>query len=178
MNTPSYQNINYSLRPAKAIERRMFCELFHRLSAFNPLNKYQYIGFGSTYFSDFSQFHKMLGITDLKSIEKDKENEKRFKFNIPYSCIDLQFGHSNEILPKLQFDNTPSILWLDYDYRLDSTVLEDARTFASSALESSLILITVNATQITKENTPTEELKNYRYKKLVEAVGEGKYHLI
>ncbi|MBK9388786.1 MAG: hypothetical protein IPN68_00865 [Bacteroidetes bacterium] len=123
MSRPSYENINYDLRPAKAIERKMLCDLFHRLSSFNQLNRYQYIGFGSTYFSDFSQFHKNLGFKDLISIEKDIKNEKRFKFNIPYSCIKLLLGHSNEILPTLALENTPTILWLDYDYPLDHTVL-------------------------------------------------------
>jgi hypothetical protein len=174
MSTPSYETINYSLRPAKAIERKMLCDLFHRLSSFNPLNDYQYVGFGSTYFSDFSQFHKTLGVTDLISIEQDIQNSKRFKFNVPYSCIKLIFGHSNEILPTLSFDNKPTILWLDYDYPLDSTVLDDIRTFATNALEGSVIIITVNAHPFSKPGLSVEELKTFRYKKLVENVGEIK----
>jgi hypothetical protein len=177
MSRPSYENINYDLRPAKAIERKMLCDLFHRLSSFNQLNRYQYIGFGSTYFSDFSQFHKNLGFKDLISIEKDIKNGKRFKFNIPYSCIKLLLGHSNEILPTLALENTPTILWLDYDYPLDHTVLEDIRTFVSSALEGSLIIVTVNAHQFSKTGLSAEELKEFRFKKLIENIGERKIPL-
>lgn len=177
MSTPSYQNINYGLRPAKAIERKMLCDLFHRLSSFNQLENYQYIGFGSTYFSDFSHFHKNLGIKNLVSIEKDTNNAKRFKFNVPYSCVNLLFGHSNEILPSLSLGSTPTILWLDYDYSLDSTVLDDIRTFTSNAHEGSLIIITVNAHPFQKAGIDAEELKTFRYKKLVENVGERKIPL-
>jgi hypothetical protein len=177
MSTPSYENINYSLRPAKAIERKMLCDLFHRLSSFHQLSKYQYIGFGSTYFSDFSHFHKNLGLKNLTSIEKDTINERRFKFNIPYSCIDLKFGHSNEILPTLSLDNKPTILWLDYDYKLDTTVLEDIRTFISNAIESSVIVITVNAHPYTDSKIRLDELKEFRLKKLIENVGERKIPL-
>jgi hypothetical protein len=60
----SYEKINYSLRPAKSIERKMLCDAFRRLSAFGKVENYQYIGFGSTYFSDFSLFHKALGISN------------------------------------------------------------------------------------------------------------------
>lgn len=174
MSRPSYENINYGLRPGKTIERKMLCDLIHKLSAFHSLVDYQYIGFGSTYFSDFVQFHKNLGLRSLISIEKDKVNEKRFRFNIPYSCIKLLIGHSNEELPKLSFDNIPSILWLDYDYELNFSVLEDIRTFVSNAIESSLLIVTVNAHPFTKTGINAEELKEFRFKKLVQNVGERK----
>lgn len=174
MSRPSYENINYGLRPAKTIERKMLCDLFHRLTSFNQLENYQYVGFGSTYFSDFSQFHKSLGFSNLKSIEKDINNAKRFKFNVPYSCIELLFGHSNEILPTLSIDNTPTIIWLDYDYALDSTVLDDIRTFVSTAVEGSVIIITVNAQPFSKPGANADELKTFRYNKLIEKVGESK----
>jgi hypothetical protein len=52
----SYRKINYTLRPAKNIERKMLCEAFHKLHPFGKVQNYRYIGFGSTYFSDFILF--------------------------------------------------------------------------------------------------------------------------
>src|SRR5688572_20955159 len=95
----SYERINYGLRPAKSIERKMLCEAFRRLSEFGSVESYVYIGFGSTYFSDFNLFHKQLGIRNMISLEKDKNNKARFEFNRPFKCITIEYGHSNEILP-------------------------------------------------------------------------------
>jgi hypothetical protein len=75
----SYEKINYGLRPAKCIERKMMCEAFRRLSEFGSVESYRYIGFGSTYFSDFSLFHKHLGITNMISMEQDEHNAPRFE---------------------------------------------------------------------------------------------------
>lgn len=111
----SYEKINYSLRPAKNIERKMLCEVITRLSLIQSIEKYRYIGFGSPYFTDFVLLHKMFGINDLISIEKDKFNEARFIFNKPYSCIDMMFEDSHDALKKIKNWKKPTILWLDYD---------------------------------------------------------------
>ena len=83
----TYEKINYSLRPAKSIERKMLGNAFRKLSDFGAVESYRYIGFGSTYFSDFILFHKALGIKHMISIERDRENEERFRFNCPFRCI-------------------------------------------------------------------------------------------
>jgi hypothetical protein len=140
----SYEKINYSLRPAKNIERKMFCEAITRLSLIQNLDKYRYIGFGSTYFTDFVLLHKLFGITDLISIEKDKFNKDRFEFNKPYSCIDMIFENSHDALTKITNWGKPCILWLDYDQRLDSNMLDDIRTFFSSASAGSMFIVTVS----------------------------------
>jgi len=160
----SYEFINYALRPAKNIERRMLCEAFRRLSEFGRLDSYRYIGFGSTYFSDFSLFHKSLRITNNVSIEHDVKNEERFEFNRPYSCIRLEFGESNEILPKLTWD-VKTIAWLDYDYKLDQGILTDVAFVCSNAPPGSIIVVTVDA-------KPEEYSK--RMKSLKSRVGEQK----
>ena len=61
----SYEKINYSLRPAKCIERKMLCETFRRLSIFGKVETYSYIGFRCTFFSDFALFHKSLNILEF-----------------------------------------------------------------------------------------------------------------
>lgn len=122
----------------------MFCEAFRKLSEFGSLDTYRYIGFGSTFFSDFSLFHKSLKITNNLSIEREKEDEERFRFNLPYKCIDLIFGESNEILRTLPWD-VRTIIWLDYDRKLNRSMLSDVNTVCSHAIPGSLLIITVDA---------------------------------
>jgi hypothetical protein len=136
--------VNYAIRPAKCIERKMIAEALHRLGAFHDLKTYQYIGFGSAFFSDFILVHKSLCITDMVSIEKDEAHEQRYKDNCPYNCIDLRFGLSNTVLSKLSFDK-PVITWLDYTCRLNDSVLEDVRYVCSKAKSGSVLIVTVNA---------------------------------
>src|SRR4051812_32120603 len=111
----SYERINYALRPAKSVERKMMVEAFRRLSEFRLVDTYRYIGFGSTYFADFQLIHKSLNIQAMKSIERDVENRARFEFNKPFRCIEMEFGESNLVLPTLPWADIPTIAWLDYD---------------------------------------------------------------
>jgi hypothetical protein len=140
----SYERINYSLRPAKNIERKMLCEAFRRLSPFATVESYRYIGFGSTYFSDFELVHRTLGIGNMISIERDEENAARFIFNRPYRCITIRFGESTGVLPEILW-NVRTILWLDYDGVLDATVLSDVSLFVANAVSGSVIVVTINA---------------------------------
>ena len=158
----SYERINYALRPAKNIERKMLCDAFRRLSEFARIDSYRYIGFGSTYFSDFTLFHKALGITSTLSIERDVDNEQRFLFNKPFSCIDIEFGDSNAVLPTLSWD-VRTILWLDYDNKLDAEALTDIGFFSSNAIPGSMLVVTVDADP---EDIGEEE------------VGENRLHLL
>jgi len=139
----SYRRINYALRPAKTVERKMLCEMFHRLHPFTRIDKYRYIGFGSIYFSDFHLFHRLLGITDMLSIERDAHAEECFEFNRPFQCVRLDFRSSSEVLPGLDW-SLPSIVWLDYDGKLDVSVLSDVITFCKLATSGSILLVSVN----------------------------------
>ena len=60
----SFRRIDYSLRPAKHAERRMLCDVFRRLTHFQPVETYCYVGFGSVWFSDFVLFHRALGVSE------------------------------------------------------------------------------------------------------------------
>ena len=141
---PSYEKINYQLRTGKNVERKMLVDAFRRLVEFGALRTYRYVGFGSTYFSDFNLFHKTLGINRMTSIEKDIENNRRFLFNRPFVCVRLAFGHSNEVLPTINW-KSKVILWLDYDTRLGAPVLADINHFCTNALPGSVLLLTVDA---------------------------------
>lgn len=160
----SYESINYALRPAKNIERRMLCDAFRRLVEFGRIESYRYIGFGSTFFSDFSLFHKSLRIMDNVSIESDVENRERFEFNRPYKCIRLKFGKSSAILPELTWD-VRTITWLDYDYKLKQEVLTDVAFVCANTPSGSVIVVTVDA-------RPEDYGK--RLKSLKSSVGEQK----
>src|SRR5437588_11821501 len=94
----SGEKIDYNLRPAKQIERKMLCEAFRRLSAFDLIESYRYVGLGSFYFADFVLIHRLLGITNLVSIEAEGSKAQRFRFNRPYDCVKLRFDHSTIIL--------------------------------------------------------------------------------
>jgi len=140
----SYELINYALRPAKAIERKMLCETFRKLTEFGSLDSFRYVGFGSTYFSDFELFHRALGIRAMVSIEKDAANAQRFEFNRPFRCIEMKLGHSNAILPALSWE-VPTIIWLDYDDKLNADILADVRFVCMAAVPVSVLIVTVNA---------------------------------
>lgn len=166
----SYERINYSLRPAKTVERKMMVEAFRRFSEFRLVDTYRYIGFGSTYFSDFQLIHKSLNIQVMKSIERDVENKARFEFNKPFRCIEMEFGESNLVLPALHWADIPTIAWLDYDGRLTAEVLIDIKTFCSSASPPSALVVSVNA----QPGPPDPANENARLDQLIKAVGDDK----
>lgn len=178
----SYRIINYALRPEKAIERRMLCAAFERLHPFQRIQNYRYVGFGSIYFSDFQLLHRELGITDMLSIEKDVSAKACFRFNRPYKCIRLKFATSSEVLPTLNWRRR-SILWLDYDDRLNVSILGDIATVCLRATSGSLVIISVNAhpdAEPSKEDRDSYqeetgkhfELGDYRLRMARELVGE------
>lgn len=143
----SMLSINYALRPAKSVERKMMCETLRELRAFHPLSAYRYVGFGSAFFTDFILFHRSLGLTDMVSIEHYVAARERVEWNVPYKCIRVVFGDSNRVLPdpeRLGWEK-PVIVWLDYDYTLDHTVLADVDTFCEKAVRGSVLAVTVAA---------------------------------
>jgi hypothetical protein len=149
----SYTRINYSLRPAKNIERKMIVDVLRRLRAFAPLTDYRYVGLGSTYFSDFALFHKALNIQTMISIEQDEENAERFEFNAPFGCVQMRFGHSTSVLPTLDWQ-AETIAWLDYDGSLDGGILADVGFVAAEAKPGSVLMITTNAHPVSLTSAP------------------------
>ncbi len=143
-STPSYERVNYRLKPAKHVERGMILEALQRLRVFAPLCRYRYVGFGSTYFADFIVVHRLLGIKKMISIEQDESKRARFVFNRPFRTVKLIFGHSNAVLPTLAW-TTPSIVWLDYDGPLTNAVLTDIDWVCSAAASGSVLIVTVHA---------------------------------
>ncbi len=141
---PSFKSFDYRIRTNKNAERKMLSDAFRCLSGFDSIDKYRYIGFGSITFSDFVLFHKMLNISDMISIEAKEDYKSRFNFNKPYKCINIEYGLSNNVLPKLSWSKK-SIVWLDYDGSLNESVLQDTAFVSAKAVSGSLLLITINA---------------------------------
>lgn len=169
----SYKKINYNLRPAKSVERKMLCEALKKLVIFSnisDLKEYNYVGFGATFFTDFLLMHKSLGINDLVSIEKEKDDRKRFEFNCPYSCVKLVFGDANDVLPRISWKKK-MVLWLDYDYSLKDSMLTDIGTFVSRAQSGSVIFITVD---VEPDKLPDKEGEKNRYEQLTERIDKTK----
>ena len=149
----SYRKIDCLLRPAKFAERKMLCEMFSRLRPFSPLGKYQYVGFGSIWFADHRLFHTSLGIEKMISIERVGGHESRFEFNRPFGNIDIRIGEANQHLPGRDWSQR-TILWLDYDDPLSPGMLDDVRTVAMRAGSGTLLVVSVQAAQISR---PTDE---------------------
>src|SRR5436309_1844538 len=144
MTRASYKTVDYSIRPAKAIVRKMIVETVRKLSPFGSLKDYRYVGFGSTYFGDFLAFHRAFGMHNMISIEREVGDAPRFEFNRPFGCIKIHLGPSTSVLPSL--DWTPrTVLWLDYDDSLDGQVLADIEYYCSRCPRGSALIITLNA---------------------------------
>lgn len=146
----SYRNIDYRLRAAKFVERALFVEAFKRTPFFR-LEDYQYIGLGSLYFADFRLFHKHLGIQRMTSIEGCIDDRDRFNFNKPFSCLEMKYGMTWDILPTLNFD-VPALMWLDYDGTLSDDILSDIRFASNNCNSGSFFSLTINTNGLNRNS--------------------------
>jgi len=141
----SFDIVDYSIRPNKNVERKLFFEALRSLSKEFPIRDYRYVGFGGPWFVDFLVAHRWLGVSDLVSIEKDEIGISRALFNKPYSCVTVEEGESSEVLPDIHIGEKPLVAWLDYDQSFFvSSVLNDIDVICSQALSGSIVLVTLN----------------------------------
>lgn len=143
--SPSYKKINFSLRPGKNIQRKMIAELCSCLRSFGRISSYRYIGFGSTFFSDFTLFHRILGFKNMISIEKEVEDKDRFEFNKPLGSINMAYGDSSDILSSFEWKDIPTIIWLDYDKQIDIPKLDDINFLAANLCKGSVLIVSLRA---------------------------------
>lgn len=144
MRRGSFESINYSLRPNKNVERKLIVNSLHRVGRHFPLRDYRYVGFGSMWFSDFSLFHRHLGISDMVTIEKVISRKRRVEFNKPYSCIHVRMGDASAVLGDL-VETKRSLVWLDYDGGLASATTGDVEIAVGAMTSGSMIMLSVNA---------------------------------
>lgn len=159
----SGRQINYALRPAKSIERKMMCEFLHKSSELYDISKYTYIGFGSFYFSDFALFHKNLGINKMCSIEQDGMHRDRYEFNKPFNCIEMQYGSASNVLSSIiKWDSKEKyFVWLDYDGPFSKDIIGDLKTCINKLSKGSYLAISFSLGFIQNEKLSLfEYIKN------------------
>jgi hypothetical protein len=164
--------LNYSLRPAKNIERKMMGEAMARLSVLAPLSRYRYIGLGSEFFNDFALYHQSLGIHDMVSIEWDAAKVDRCNFNRPYKCIEVVSGSVHSVLPQLEWKKR-TIAWLDYTDGLDTSILEDIAHVLAEAPSGSALIVSVNAHSV-EEGVSASAITKKRMDQLEARVGKSR----
>ena len=140
MSKASYRTIDYYLRPAKNVERKMILEVLKEVVR-KTSGKFCYIGMGSLAFIDFRLFHKELLIDEMISIEKKKDDQERFEFNKPFN-IKIEYGDAGEVLSRTSFESKQTLLWLDYDGNFSSFMLQDAELAFSKMEPWSIYLMT------------------------------------
>jgi hypothetical protein len=124
----SFEKLNYSIRPNKNVERKLIVKLLATIGASGEfdIKDYRYIGLGSIWFTDFSLFHRVLGIDDMISIEKEASREQRLRFNKPFECIKLILREYSEAFVDLDWEKR-SIVWLDFDDVLKAALFDDLK---------------------------------------------------
>lgn len=159
--TESYERVQYELRPAKQVERRMLIDALQILShAGFPISDYKYTGMGSIYFVDFILFHKLLGMQDMQSVEFSNI-KKRVNFNKPFDCIDIKVPKPiGDVIPTLSMDSK-HFLWLDYDNILSRSVLDDIYLAASHLSVGSILLVTVDVEPPGEDSDGPSDWRNY-----------------
>ena len=140
----SFEEINYSVRPNKNVERKLIFEALQALKPSFDIESYRYVGLGSVWFVDFILAHKLLFIEDLISIEKP-QYEKRVNFNKPFKCIRVEPGDTTQVLPHLKLREKRTIVWLDYDSGLEGPLLKDLEIVCEQVPSGSIVLATSNA---------------------------------
>ncbi len=141
-----HARINFNLRPAKRIERKLVAEALSSVYRYDTPRRFGYVGMGSYYFSDFVLFHRVFGLEKMVSIEIDEAHKDRFEFNKPFDCIEMAWGSTQEQLPRLAvFNERPVICWLDYYDSLTDSIIGDVQTVLRRAQSGSALLVTLKS---------------------------------
>ena len=147
----SFDSINYSIRPSKSVQRGLVFEGLRWISESIDISNAVYVGFGSIWFTDFVQAHKILNIEDMVSIEANDVGFRRATFNKVYRTISVVEGRASERLPDVLkidgYNARPWVIWLDYDSALDEEIVEDMQWVVTNAPPNSVVLFTFSATQ-------------------------------
>ena len=149
----SYLLTDYSGKLHKRVVRKMLGRLAGRYSACIG-SKMDYIGMGSLFYTDFTEFYGTGCIDGMKSIEDmcdnkgdfDEKKYKRFMLNRPYDEIELLPMTVREAVDRISFDK-PSMVWFDYDSTVTHETIEEMADVIRRAKKSSMLL-TCNGTQI------------------------------
>lgn len=151
MTVPSFNGVNYSLRPSKTIQRGLVFEGLRLAQETLAWSRAYYIGFGSIWFTDFAMAHRVLRIKRMISIERNSIGFRRAVFNKPYRFVRVKKGESYDVLPVIfqqeRISSSPTILWLDYDGPLDEDKIGELRDRVEGANDDSVVLVTFDASE-------------------------------
>lgn len=153
----SFRVIDYRVRTAKQIERRMVSEALTMLRRLHDVSNYRYVGFGAIAFQDFIPIHRVLGISDLISIERSSLID-RIEFNRPFGCIRIMQGSASQVVDELEWDKK-TIIWLDYDGSIRDEYINDIGYCVENAPAGSVIMVTMNAESGTDPAETFDSLK-------------------
>ena len=139
--------VDFSLRPNKAVERKL---IFEALASLRPLidwREYQYIGFGALWFRDFLLAHRLLHIVEMHSIEVKSDIAARARASRPLKCISVHRGLASSVLlrPQLRLREKRSIVWLDFYDTATASTLADLDTLCRDLPVGSVAIMTLNA---------------------------------
>lgn len=148
---PSFDKVNYFLRPKKQIERKILIELLQRIQRYDELDlkKYLYLGMGSIYYYDFILIHKAFGMRKMISLD-DKYTPKRFDFNNPYDFIKFINNTTTDFLHDYSFKDR-LLIWFDYDSMLydvdknepNGSILEDLSLIVKNSKIGDFLILTI-----------------------------------
>jgi len=145
---PSFDVVNYSLRPSKSIQRQVVFEGLRKLQIDLKIENLAYVGLGSIWFTDFVLAHKLLNIDEMVSIECNEIGYARALFNTPYACVKVREGFTNDVLPQLaseqHMSNRPWVTWLDFDSEFKESIRDDLRYLIEKAPLNSAVVVTFN----------------------------------
>jgi hypothetical protein len=132
--------VNYLLRPAKQISRKIIIETLNKLRCkWYDFSKYTYIGMPSITYYDFILFYKYLYIESMIWFES-RDIKKRINFNKPYDFIMMKYKNFSDWYKKEHFKKK-TILWLDYEKHIDWDKLRDISDVAWNYMKPWSIII-------------------------------------
>jgi len=136
--------VNYSIRPAKQVERRLIINSYNQLrECWYKISNYQYIWFGSVFYVDFILFHKFLWISNMTCFEQMKI-PNRMEFNKPYDFINVINWSFTDNYNSLDFTKE-SLIWLDYENGLTEEIVSDFEDIISNNIVNwSIITLTLH----------------------------------
>jgi hypothetical protein len=141
----SDQKINYSLRPAKSIERKMMCDLIRGIQVLSQASSLRYIGMGAKFFEDFLVFHNEFDIKEMVSIEERSDLKTRYEFNKPLKNIEMYYGKTTSVLPQLDgLEDKTNFIWLDYDALFSEDMVRDVMILVRKLSKGSMFFLSCN----------------------------------
>lgn len=163
----SGNNVTYSLRPNKFVERHLFVDLLAILCNGFPVERFAYVSMGGPQLEDHRLIHQRLGLKCLISLESDETVYKRQLFNLRPSYIDCQcmavtdFVNDFDIFQE-KYSEQEKIIWFDYaSPRERRNQIIEYETVLSKLEDGDIFKITMNANPTTlgerrKDETPEE----------------------